>query len=99
MSELTLNDIDWVVTGRWKTLHHATLTPERSEELDDYASLDDVTFDCGRRVARVHIPGPFTRMGAKRCDRCCDRNGLPRGVGSPKNDAVCRRILGLGNNG
>lgn len=96
MTELSINDLDWLVHGKWMTLHHATLTPEQESELENYASLTgDITFDCGRTVAAVQIPGMFTRMGRKRCDRCCDRNGLPRGIGSPKNDAACRAILGL----
>ena len=56
---------------------------------------EDVTFACGRTVKAAYIPGIFSRMGLPRCNRCCDAVGFPRGVGSPKNDDVCRELLGL----
>lgn len=43
------------------------------------------------------IPGVGSRMSITRCPRCCELAGLPDGVGSPKNDDACRRILGMTN--
>jgi hypothetical protein len=94
MPELTLNDIDWVYTYQGTVLHHATFTPEAEREMDDYATAIG-SLDCGRGERQVWIPGMFSRMGMKRCDRCCVVNGLPKGIGSPKNDDECRKILGL----
>jgi len=93
-AEMTLNDLDWVYTYTGNVLHHATFTPSMEAEMEDYASAVG-TLVCRTGLRRVQIPGIFSRMGMKRCDRCCDRNGYPRGVGSPKNDPECRRILGL----
>lgn len=99
MSELTLVDCDWLETQAGSMLHHARfpLIPDDEDivELlwDEMGS--DVRLDCGRTAKRVWIPGPFTRMSARRCSQCCRKNGLPPGVGSPKNDKECRRILGM----
>lgn len=85
--------------GRWDWLEaegasvlHGPVTVTYDPDL--WAAVD-VTFACGWHVERAYIPGLLTRMGAKRCSRCCDRMGYPRGVGSPKNDDECRRIMGL----
>ena len=43
----------------------------------------------------LEIPGIFSRMGVERCTECCQRSGLPEGIGSPKNDVECRKRLGL----
>jgi hypothetical protein len=96
MAELT-NDLatyarlDWLAYGRWDRLHCPT---EADYDDTDWLAYD-VTFACGRRRPVAVLPGVFTRMSAPRCAQCCDRSGLPRGDGSPKNDAECRRILGL----
>jgi hypothetical protein len=94
MPELTLNDIDWVYTFHGGRLHHASFTPEQEREMDDYCTAEG-TLDCRVGIVRVSIPGFLSRLSMIRCKRCCDRNGLPRGIGSPKNDNECRRILGM----
>lgn len=95
---LTLNDLDWVQVGRrGLILHHAKLTPEQDTELNDEASLEETVYtSCGYGPVSVNIPGIFSRMSEKRCDRCCNALGYPRGKGSPKNDKAIRQILGLG---
>lgn len=90
---LTLNDLDWVQTRTGNVLHRMSSYGEAGDEDVDW--WFPVLLDCGRTVAYATVPGMFTRMGAKRCDRCCAANDLPRGIGSPKNDAECRKILGL----
>lgn len=78
----------WWVTPTWRTLHAAA-----SIDIDDgYETSGDGVTVCGRR-AWLSIPGVFTRMGAPRCKRCCAGLGYPQGVGSPKNDAVCRPLV------
>lgn len=89
----SLNDLDWVVTRTGDVLHRMSGYGEADDE--EVAWWFPVELDCGRIVQYATIPGPFTRMGAKRCDRCCDHNGFPRGIGSPKNDPGCRAILGI----
>jgi hypothetical protein len=87
--ELAVARLTWTVTPHGKLLHAVRV-------LD--GSFDDgpapAVTACGRRTLLV-VPGLFTRMGARRCDRCCDAVGLPHGTGSPKNDPVCRQRLGL----
>lgn len=49
--------------------------------------------------SRLTIPGVGSRMCLPRCVECCALTGLPTGVGSPKNDAACRVILGMEESG
>lgn len=79
---------DWVWLGEGDVLHAvATVTNDADE--DWYA---EGATECGRE-GDMHIPGIFSRMSAKRCDRCCDRTGMPRGSQSPKNIEDCRPLV------
>lgn len=80
---------DWGIAVNGRVLHHAARIVFKSEYGETGA---DALTSCGRKLW-LHIPGIFTRLVAPRCNRCCDVLGVPRGVGSPKNDAACRRIL------
>ena len=92
--QLTLQDWDWVQIGYGgAVLHRAKLTPEDDATLNLNCSIENGETLCGRGPVGLSIPGMFSRMEAKRCDKCCDRSGYPRGVGSPKNGAACRAIL------
>lgn len=89
--------VDWVVSRSWNRLHWVDLPDDQLRDLEDECVVTGpVVLACGRTAASVSIPGLFTRLGASRCVGCCRVVGLPPGVGSPKNDAACRRILGLG---
>jgi hypothetical protein len=95
---VNLVDYDWLETQSGGRLHHATLEEPEGEDIVELLWGDlgkDVTLDCGRTANTVWIPGPFTRMSMVRCRVCCTRNGLPWGIGSPKNDDGCRKALGL----
>ena len=94
---LTLNDIDWMSEPLGTVLHHANLSEVQAQDLEEYATVWGATFACGLAVGMAIIPSPLARMKSNRCDRCCAETGLPVGVGSPKNDRECRRILGLTN--
>lgn len=82
---------DWLYARRYTVLHGPIAATYDAERW----CARDVTFACGWTVPEAFIPGIFSRMGLKRCSRCCDKFGYPRGVGSPKNDPECRRILGI----
>ena len=84
---------DWLYTDRdgYAALHWPrTYTPDA----DAWLALD-VTFGCGLTTTAAFIPGVGSRMACPRCPACCDAAGLPRGVGSPKNDPDCRPLVGL----
>ena len=80
---------DWVISFQGEQLHHAEAA---AVDVDGW-QFEDVKTSCGRTFDIAVIPGMFTHMGAKRCDRCCDRVGYPRGEGSPKNDPACAELL------
>lgn len=48
---------------------------------------------CGAESQAWGIPGIFSRMNRARCPQCCDLTGYPQGIGSPKNDPECRKLL------
>jgi hypothetical protein len=82
---------DWLYAGRFDRLHAPA---EADYDAEEWAAVD-VTFACGWQVPMAWIPGIFSRADMTRCAHCCDKVGLPRGDGSPKNDPECRRILRL----
>jgi hypothetical protein len=81
---------DWLYTDNNRSggrLHHAA-------SLEDpawwYIALSGkAVMTCGLRGA-FRIPGIISRMNMPRCARCCDRLGISRGDGSPKNDEALR---------
>lgn len=91
-----LADYDWVVTWRGSVLHAPAwdLPEDKHDELEEWARAEWFEAACGRILTMATIPGFTDRMGTKRCDKCCDRLGYPRGVGSPKNDAEIRKLRG-----
>ncbi len=80
---------DWVIADRGVVLHHVKASAVNAYEW----RFEDVQTSCGRTLDFAYVPGLFTRTGAKRCDRCCDHVGYPRGKGSPKNDPACAELL------
>lgn len=86
---------DWFYSEHSERLHHATLTAEQLQEWADNSQLEEetVTATCGRRIRWPSVPGMFSRMSMRRCDRCSDRVGYDRGIGSPKNDKVLRPLV------
>lgn len=80
---------DWVQLQNRLTLHHmAAMDDLESAELE--WGGDGVT-TCGLR-GYLMIPGLFSRTGCRRCTKCCDALGWPRGTGSPKNDSALRPL-------
>lgn len=92
--EPSLADFDWVCSHGGDVIH----APGRETDDDEWwdGGRENFPTACGRTLKWASIPGLFTRMGSKRCDRCCDALGYPRGVGSPKNDDAIRALRGWG---
>lgn len=90
-----LADLDWLVTSTGSLLHAPADHDEAERHSKGVGSPDEPSrLACGL-VKHADIPGPLSRLILPRCRRCCTRTGYPFGKGSPKNDAACRRILGL----
>ena len=84
--EWVIGEWDWWLLGQGERLHHAlTWDPQGETFGHGFTS-------CGRG-GMLSIPGMFTRMGAERCRKCCERMGYPQGTGSPKNDDACRPLV------
>jgi hypothetical protein len=85
---IRLGEWDWWETTTGRSLHAAA-----DIDIDGaYETAGEGRTFCGR-TGWLSIPGLFTRMGAKRCGRCCDALGYPHGIGSPKNDAALRPLV------
>lgn len=79
---------DWAYTlGPGNRLHHLA---EIEYVTDWWQNRSGVGWSaCGVRTEYA-VPGMLSRMGMERCAHCCDRLGIPRGTGSPKNDPALR---------
>ncbi len=87
---------DWFITGRAEALHYARLSPEQIAEIQATGLVRGYCkLYCGIRVRGLTLPGVLSRLGAPRCRRCCKMFKFPFGIGSPRNDAECRKLLGL----
>lgn len=70
----------WLVTPSWGALHRiAAIEWHDGERLGGPGVAV-----CGLRAV-FQMPGVLSRMGLKRCQRCCARLGLPAGNGAPFN--------------
>ena len=85
---LEIAEWDWVELLAGSVLH--AVASVTNDPDDDWRG--EGATECGRSGEFV-IPGLFTRMGAQRCKRCCDRTSMPHGKGSPKNDDACRPVV------
>lgn len=74
----------WLILEQGEVLHRVArldVDPtEWREEITDGPGLAV----CGQEGA-FGIPGIFSRMGTKRCTRCCRALGIPNGDGAPGN--------------
>lgn len=74
----------WLVLPRWGVLHRiATI---EWDEPDEKISGNGATL-CGR-TGRLNMPGILSRMGLKRCPKCCRLMGVPQGDGNPYNEGI-----------
>jgi len=81
---------DWVQSPSGVILHHLA----EVEAVNEGEWCATGRSACGVRTT-WRIPGMLSRMGAERCRRCCDKLGIARGIGSPKNDKALRKWLGI----
>jgi hypothetical protein len=97
--DLTKTKYQWMYTARddHEFLHFIESIADWGNE---YWEIHDNQFDsetgtfpwtsaCGLNV-HFSAPGMFSRMGAMRCDSCCDAIGISRGKGSAINDDTCK---------
>jgi hypothetical protein len=73
----------WLVLPSWRVLHRVA---EIEWEDGEMIVGEGVTV-CGRR-GRLRMPGVFSRIGLKRCTKCCRALGIPQGEGHPYNEGV-----------
>ena len=76
----------WWYTSKGGVLHFI----HQAEDLKWYAKMRDLggfklKASCGL-LAHFTPAGMFSRMGRKRCDRCCVKMGIPKGKGTPRNE-------------
>lgn len=81
----------WWYSSRGTVLHFV----REAETMTWYEKMRDlggavVRAACGLR-ARFSPAGFVSRMQLKRCDRCCDKLGIARGAGTPRNEAAAAK--------
>lgn len=73
----------WVQCGKSRVLHRVRRI-KNPRAWKDYPCGEGETV-CGL-AEKVWMPGFFSRLGARRCPKCCKALGIPKGVGAPFND-------------
>lgn len=88
---------DWFLSPAANKLHYV-----RFREDAHWAKLENnactrgrLKLYCGIQVYWIGIPGIQGRLATPRCRRCCGMFHIPPGIGSPRYDSECRRILGI----
>lgn len=74
----------WLVTYSWKALHR--VSEIQWDEPNEMISGNGITL-CGHR-AWMCMPGFPSRIGLKRCQKCCKILGIPEGDGCPFNAGI-----------
>lgn len=76
----------WLVFASWKRLHRVATYTRQHE--DDWRQVGvEGTTVCGLS-GDLLMPGFQSRLGLARCAHCCDRLGVPRGIGAPYNEGI-----------
>lgn len=71
----------WLVNARWKVLHR--ISDIEWNDQDQWISGRGITI-CGQ-AGEFRMPGIFSRMELRRCEKCCKALGIPAGDGAPMN--------------
>ena len=83
----------WRVTT-WKCWDRLHAVPKEALDPDDEDALDAFRSYGATMTARCGVttlmawPGIFSRIGKDRCAHCCRALGIPRGHGTPGNEAA-----------
>lgn len=87
----------WLTTAAgWNRLHAVPETELTVEEMHagrDEGEGDHLRTACGRSLHLLY-PGVLSRLGLTRCWRCCRKLGIPKGNGTPCNEASRRARQG-----
>jgi hypothetical protein len=86
----------WLHTAHGAVLHRIVdnVLLKKMKPGKDYFTEGVVESVCGR-VAVFHLPGLLSRIGMKRCVRCCKKIGIPEGYGNPHNDKKLEKFKGI----
>lgn len=85
-------DEDWVILPTGGRLHALRCINSSDAANMEWSAKGET--ECGRG-GTLSIPGVEFRRHLQRCKWCCRATGLPPGIGSPRNDVACRKVLGL----
>lgn len=76
----------WLVLPRWGVLHRVS-SIKWGEDYPEQMINGQGTTVCGK-TGFLMMPGFMSRMGLKRCPKCCKAMGIPQGDGCPENEGV-----------
>jgi len=77
---------EWMVLNSWRVLHRISDIDPVDLEGDLLPNGEGVAL-CGAS-GHFMVPGLFSRMGLRRCAKCCDLLGIPRGDGNTLNGGI-----------
>jgi len=77
----------WLMFWRDSAVLHRIAVMEWGEDYPEQMINGGGTTLCGKS-GRLHMPGIFSRMGRKRCAKCCRLMGIPEGEGNPYNEGI-----------
>jgi hypothetical protein len=76
---------EWLVLESWRVLHRISSIEPR--DIEDGLPNGLGVAVCGASGHFI-VPGLFSRMGLRRCSKCCDALGIPRGDGNTLNAGI-----------
>lgn len=76
---------EWLVLPSWRVLHR--ISEIEPTDLEDGLPNGQGTALCGAHGHFI-VPGLFSRLGLRRCAKCCDLLGIPRGNGNTVNGHI-----------
>lgn len=85
------HDCWWLTTlARWRRLHaipRSALDPNDKDAFEELCTAPGLVLRalCGCE-GLMAFPGPFSRLGMKRCQNCCRKLGISAGKGTPANN-------------
>lgn len=86
MTDAANSHWEWMISRSGDRLHYMVDESAQSH-YDDTGEAQWGVAVCGR-AGWWSIPGFFSRLGCPRCAHCCRTLGIPRGDGTPANEAA-----------